>query len=203
MFHLTQKQLLELKFWLTCDMQAERAQINRYYPALGLPLPFLEPAPGVALEIGTGPHWGLLPWLNVDLKFAVDPLFPAYEATGILEERNGIRQIDEPFEHWDTDETFDLIVTTNALDHGEMGFYLLPKIWRMLKPGGRFYCHVHLRPAELLNLIHDHSLTEEQLDKHLSFTSLVEERREILEQDLDGFPCRTLVGVWRKPDYAI
>ena len=195
MFHLTQKELLELKFWLTCDMAAERAQIDRYISSFT----FVDPVTSI-LEIGTGPHWGLLPFIEADLKFACDPLFPAYEATGILEERNGIRRVDEPFEHWDTAETFDAIVTTNALDHGEMGFYLLPKIWRMLRPGGRFYLHVHLRPADLLNLIHDHSLTEEQLDKHLRYTDLIQERREVLDQDFDGFPCRTLIGVWRKPE---
>lgn len=201
MFHLTHKELLELKFWCTCDMQAERAQLDRYYhDAFRLPLPILDPSAGIVLEIGTGPHWGLLPFIHADLKFACDLLFPAYEALGLLEERNGIRRVDEPFESWDTAETFDAIVTTNALDHGEMGFYLMPKIWRMLKPGGRFYLHVHLRPADLLNLIHDHSLTEAQLNKHLSFTNLIEERRELLDADLDGFPCQTLVGVWRKPE---
>lgn len=201
MFRLTQKELLELKFWLTCDMTEERAQIGCYfYQFFTSSLAPGMPDEAKVLEIGTGPHWGLLPHIPADLHFGVDPLYPAYEAVGILEERNGIRRIDEPFEHWDTDETFDAIVTTNALDHGEMGFYLLPKIWRMLRPGGRFYLHVHLRPAELLNLIHDHALTEEQLDKHLSFTSLIEERRELLDQDLDGFTSPTLIGVWRKPE---
>lgn len=199
MFHLTHKQLLELKFWLTCDMQAERDQVARYVHCFTMPGNSISEHAQV-LEIGTGPHWGLLPFIACDLKFAVDPLFPAYEAVGILEERNGIRQVDECFEHWDTDQTFDAILTTNALDHGEMGFYLLPKIWRMLKPGGRFYLHCHLRPERLKNLIHDHCLTEEQLDQHLSYTELVQEGREVLEQDLDGFASRTVIGVWRKPE---
>jgi len=212
MFHLTHKELLELAFWLRCGMEAERAQLRRYVQALKIPdvqMKMVMAAPGVyidtpvprqILEIGTGPHWGLLPFIEADLKFGVDPLYPAYEAVGILEERNGIRRVDEPFEHWDTDQQFDLIVTTNALDHGEMGFYLLPKIWRMLKPGGRFYLHVHLRPQELKNLLHDHPLTEEQLDKHLGYTDLIQERRELLDQDLDGFESKTLIGVWRKPE---
>jgi len=207
MFHLTHKELLELAFWLRCDMQAEGVQLFRYLDVLKIPPPeqsigeFLSASlPRQILEIGTGPHWGLLPFIEADLKFGVDPLYPAYEAVGILEERNGIRRVDEPFEHWDTDQQFDLIVTTNALDHGEMGFFLLPKIWRLLKPGGRFYLHVHLRPEELKNLLHDHPLTEEQLDKHLGYTSLIQERRELLDKDLDGFQSKTLIGVWRKPE---
>jgi len=207
MFHLTHKELLELAFWLRCDMQAEGVQLFRYLDVLKIPSPeqsigeFVSASlPRQILEIGTGPHWGLLPFIEADLKFGVDPLYPAYEAVGILEERNGIRRVDEPFEHWDTDQQFDLILTTNALDHGEMGFYLLPKIWRMLKPGGRFYLHVHLRPEELKNLLHDHPLTEEQLDKHLGYTDLIQERRELLDKDLDGFESKTLIGVWRKPE---
>lgn len=199
MFHLTHKQLLELKYWFSCDMLKERQQLDRCFPALGLPVPFEGPFLGHVLEIGTGPHWGLLPFLHADFRFAIDPLFPAYEATGILAERGDIRRVDECFEHWDTAETFDLIVTTNALDHGEMGFHLLPKIWRMLKPGGSFHAHVHLRPKELLNLLHDHALTLEQLEKHLSYTDLVQEKFELMPHDFDEFPSPTLIGVWRKP----
>jgi hypothetical protein len=192
---LTHKDLLELKHWLRADMGDERAQLKQYLEALGITVPR---GHAQILEIGTGPHWGLLPYLDAHLKFAVDPLFPVYHAAGILEDRGDIRQVDECFERWDTNETFDAILTTNALDHGEMDFYVVLKVARLLKPGGRFYLHVNLRPPELLNLIHDHSLTEEKLDKHLSYTNLFEERRVILDQDLDGFPCRTLVGVWRK-----
>lgn len=207
MFNLTHKELLELAFWLRCDMEAEGVQLFRYLDVLKIPPPEKEigellsrSLPRQILEIGTGPHWGLLPFIEADLKFGCDPLYPEYEAVGILEERNGIRRVDEPFESWDTNQTFDLILTTNALDHGEMGFYLIPKIWRMLKPGGRFYLHVHLRPEELKNLLHDHPLTLEQLHKHLDYTNLIAERLEVLPQDLDGFQSQTLIGVWRKPE---
>lgn len=201
LFQLTHKQLLELKFWIEENNQDgyvdECAKLPLYCAKFGKR--FMNSAHNSVLEIGTGPAWGLLPHMLADVKYACDPLFPVYEAAGILRERNGILRVDEPFEAWETNLTFDAIVTVNALDHGEMGFYLLPKIWRMLKPGGRFYCHVHLRPADLLNLVHDHSLTESQLDLHLSYTNLVEEYREILPQDIDGKFCSALVGIWRKP----
>ena len=200
MFHLTHKQLLELKYWLTCDMDQERSRTNQLFAAFGLPMPFVDQTPKVTLEIGAGPHWGLLPFILSDLQFAVDPLFPAYEACGILEERGCIRRIDEAFEHWDTEQTFDAVLAMNVLDHGELGFHVLPKIWHMLNPGGRLYAHVNLRPPELLNLLHDHALTEEQLNRHLSYTGLVEEHREIMPQDFGGFPSPTLIGVWRNPE---
>lgn len=195
---ITHKELLELKFWIEENSrdgyEAERAKLPLYRDAFGVP-------DGIdsVLEIGTGPTWGLLPYLGAVRKWGCDLLYPAFEAAGILEERNGVLRVDEPFEMWETNLQFDAIVTTNALDHGEMGFYLLPKIWRMLKPGGRFYCHVHLRPADLLNLVHDHSLTLAQLDQHLSYTDLIEERRTIYSKDVDDGFCQTLVGIWRKP----
>ena len=201
MFQLTHKQLLELKFWI------EEEAADRYISELcKMPLycsqfgrRFVTSAHNSVLEIGTGPAWGLLPHMNADIKYGCDPLYPVYEAAGLLRGRNGILRVDEPFEAWETNLTFDAIVTVNALDHGEMGFYLLPKIWRMLKPGGRFYCHVHLRPDDMLNLVHDHSLTESQLDLHLRYTNLVQEHREILPNDIDGKFCPALVGIWRKP----
>lgn len=195
---LTTKQLLELKFWLTDDLEAERVKLRRYIEVFGL----RDGLTGEVLEIGTGPLWGLLPFVRSPRPYrqtGIDPLYPAFEDVGILEDRGGVQRIDQPFELWDTNETFDHILTTNALDHGEMGFYLIPKIWRMLKPGGRFYMHVHLRPPDLLNLVHDHCLTEAQLDKQLGFTNLKKIVRQVYKDDVDGGFCPALVGIWGKP----
>lgn len=209
-YSLTHKELLELKFWLTGDVAAEQARMNDYLKAFKISLMAaghtslwdsgraLDDAR--ILEIGTGPYFGLLPLLSrAAVRVGVDPLYPAFDAVSVLADRDGILRVDEPFEHWETNDQFDAILTCNALDHGEMGFYLIPKMWRMLRPGGRLYIHVHLRPPDLLNLLHDHSLTEEQLDKHLSYTDLVQKHRKIYEHDVDGGFCRTLVGIWSKP----
>ncbi len=194
---MKQKDLLELKFWITCNMAEERAKQPLYleafeFPGLGYG--------SSVLEIGTGPHWGVLPLLEeAGRKVGVDPLYVEYWKLGILDAWGDIIRIEEPFELWDTTETFDVIVSANSLDHGDMGFHLLPKISRLLNPGGKFYLHVHLRPAALLNLIHDHALTVEQLDRNLSFTNLIPERRTMLECDVNGWECPTLVGIWQKP----
>ncbi len=80
-----------------------------------------------------------------------------------------------------------------------MGFHLLPKIAGLLKPGGLFYLVVHLRPLERLNEIHDHQMTETDLDAQLAALDLTELRRAIYPQELDGtFDCPCLVGVWEK-----
>jgi len=199
MIHLTHKELLELRFW--CEefkkdgYAEERAKLEQYVSVFGLDTCKFDRV----VEIGVGPYWGLLPYIRANIKVGVDSILAVYDAAGIREDRNGILEVSEPFEHWETNDRFDAIITTNALDHGEMGFHLIPKIWCLLNPGGRFYCHVHLRPADMLNLVHDHSLTEEQLDQHLSYTNLRQVRRQIFENDVDGNFCKTLVGIWEKP----
>lgn len=212
-----QKDLLELKYWIRAELmpresieygsahpdskEHQKQMQKEYLTAFDL---VLDPSNSV-LEIGCGPYWGMLTDAEcraASLCVAVDPLIEAFNQLGLLEneERGDIRYYSVPFEQWDTDLTFDAILCANALDHGEMGFHLLPKIARLLKPGGRFYLHVHLRPQELLNLVHDHSLTVESLDKHLSYTPLVEVRRTITPQDpIAGFDCPTLIGIWEKP----
>ena len=196
--YLTHKQLLELKYWLSCDRRETETGLRaEYIKAFGLDKTNL--SRHAVLEVGTGPFMGLLAALKCDLKVGVDCLYDAYWKLGIIDDLPDVRRIAEPFEHWETNDQFDIIVTTNALDHGEMGFYLIVKMWRMLKRGGCLYIHVHLRPPELLNLIHDHCLTEAQLDRQLANTDLVEISRVIYPKDVTGNFCKTLVGVWLKP----
>jgi SAM-dependent methyltransferase len=213
---LTQKELLELKFWTRAELldgsghpdgrDAQKRMQLRYLEALGLIArgsldPIFRVPDWHVLEIGAGPYWGMLAHIQAELRIAVDPLIDAFEKLAILDPRGDIRYYAEAFEQWDPAEhAFDAILCANALDHGEMGFHLLPKIARLLKPGGRFHLHVHLRPPELLNLLHDHSLTAESLDKHLSYTPLVEVRREWWDRDyIAGWDCPTLIGIWQKP----
>lgn len=203
MFQLTHKQLLELKYWASFDKAAEYRLRDRYMELFGFggPLPrYVDFGGKSVLEVGTGPLWGLMSRVEARSMYAVDPLYNAYAAIGVLEDKPACVAVCEPFEHWDTNLKFDVIVTTNALDHGDMGFYLVVKMWRMLNPGGRLYVHVHLRPPDMLNLLHDNSLTEAQLDRHLAYTDLVEVRREVHDKDVDGNFCAALVGVWEKPD---
>jgi hypothetical protein len=195
---LSQKQLLELKYWVTRGADAEAPRRDRYIELFGLD--GVDLSRHDILEVGTGPYWGMLPRLNGAYMCGVDPLYDAYYAMGMLADRNGIAQVSEPFEHWDTNRQFDLILTANALDHGEMGFYLIVKMWRMLKLGGRLCIHVHLRPPDLVNLLHDHRLTEEQLKRHLANTDLRPLSYRVYPSDVvDGWRCPTLVAVWEKP----
>ena len=187
----------ELHFWQTTqhrDLCCSR--LPRYLEVFGIdPQTNL----GEVLEIGTGPFGGVLPLICASRKVGIDPLCSEYRKLGTLKEAPGVEYVEAYFEEWQTGDRFDTIIAIDALDHGEMGFQLLPRIFDLLRPGGRLYLHVHFRPKEYLNLIHDHPMTEEDLERHLSQTAFVEEKRQFYENDVGGDFCRALVGVWRRP----
>jgi SAM-dependent methyltransferase len=197
---MTQKDELELAYWQQANIEEHRAKLALYLWAFG---EFRYP--DRVLEIGCGPLGGFLPLLSrATIRLGVDPLVNEYRRAGLLQDDDGIAYVAARFEEWATAkrikvlELFDAIFSADSLDHGEMSFYLIPRIAELLAPGGRFYLHVHLRPGDLINLIHDHSLTIAQLDAALARTDLVELRRDIYPSDVDGGFCEAVVGVWEK-----
>lgn len=196
----THKDLLEFLWWKTPNEEnSEAARGNKmlqYLEAFGLTLATYFPR---ALEIGTGPKLGMLSIINADMKVGVDPLYDAYLADGLMVRDHGMALFSEPFEDWGTAEKFEAIFCIDALDHGDLGFQYIPRMVHYLTPGGRLYLHAHLRPIDLLNLIHDHQLHEEDLNTELALTALKEIKRVVYENDIDGKFCKTIVGVWEKP----
>jgi cyclopropane fatty-acyl-phospholipid synthase-like methyltransferase len=194
---LTKKDGLELNFWtMAADIPYHRAKLSVYLWSWGC-----YKIPDSVLEIGCGPIGGFLPLITrARRRVGVDPLVDEYRKAGLLPADPGIDFVAAHFEQWETIERFDAIVAADSLDHGEMGFDLIPKIAELLNPGGRFYLHVHLRPPERLNESHDHSLTSEGLDRALAAAvPLIELRREIFPIDVDGtFECPALVAVWER-----
>lgn len=203
---LALKDGLELNYWRQADLAGHRAKLAVYLWAFGH-----YKQPRSVLEIGPGPLGGVLSLIGRPhsddpnplppmRRVGVDPLADEYREAGLAPDDPSITMIAAHFEKWITAEKFDAIFSMDALDHGEMGFHLIPKIAGLLNPGGRFYLHVHLRTPEGLNESHDHALTLEQLFAALSGTDLVELRRDIYPEDVTGtFHCNALVGVWEKP----
>lgn len=187
---------LELKWWKQADLVAQQSKMLLYLEAFGLST---NPVTPDVLEIGTGPLLGLLPYFQAPIRVGVDPMIDRYREAGLLRTDVDCKLVNCQFERWGTSQRFSTIVSADALDHGEMGFHLIPKIAELLKPGGCFYLHVHLRPKDYINLIHDHQLTQLQLDDALAHTNLQEQRRVLYPKDIDGQFCEALVGVWRKP----
>lgn len=193
---MRRKDEMEIQYWKQADLECHRAKMSIYLWAFGF-----YGMPESILEIACGPLGGILPLLiRAKRRVGIDPLCDEYRACGLMSDAPGVEYISAHYEEWATDEKFDAVFACDALDHGEMGFFLVPKLASMLNPGGRLYVHVNLRPTSKLNAIHDHKLTIEQLDAALKKTALVELRRDIYPEDVDNsYDCPTLVGVWELP----
>ncbi len=194
---LTLKDMLELSYWTTSKhMSYHRAKYAMYLWTFGH-----ANQPKSVLEIGPGPLGGVLPLIaRANRLVGVDPLVDRYRAAGLLPEIEGGEFISMHFEDWQTEERFDAVFAIDALDHGEMGLHLLPKIAGLLNPGGRMYLHLHFRPASRLNEIHDHQMTEEDLRVNLAAAGLQYISETWLSDDIDGtFECPTLVAVYERP----
>lgn len=153
------------------------------------------------LDVGTGPYSGFLPFIEAEEKVGLDPLYPRYGEAGIFLRYPGIEYLPMRLEDLPTPgqfQKFNAVLCADCLDHGNLGFHMLPKLADLLQPAGKLFLHVHFRPPEKLNAAHDYPLDEWQLDEWLARTDLVEEKREILPNDIDGKWCAALMGVWRK-----
>lgn len=191
---LTKKDALEYNYWATTKYaEYHRAKLGLYLWAFGH-----YDQPQSVLEIGCGPYGGVLPMIaRAPRRVGVDPLANEYRKLGQLPD--GIDFVAAHFEEWPCAETFDAIFAIDALDHGEMGLQLLPKIAELLTPRGRFYLHLHFRPAHRLNEIHNHSMSEADLRHNLEVARLKPLSGTWYSDDVDGtFECRTLVGVYER-----
>jgi SAM-dependent methyltransferase len=95
------------------------------------------------LEVGCGAH-GLIFFLGLPDAIGIDPLADDYAA--LFPEWQGraktMRGYGEalPFD----DESFDLVLSDNVIDHAERPEMILGEIIRVLRPGGTLYFTVHI-----------------------------------------------------------
>lgn len=189
----------ELDYW----KQVNRAEHDRRQQAI-LELWEFRAADRV-LEIGTGPWGGCLPFVKAKAKIAVDPLAVTYASMfGPL--ATDLKWICLPVEQlrysviFDNDLVeFDAILSMNAIDHGNSDFGTIDIVSILLRRGGRFYLHVHLRTASQLNIGHDHALCQEELEAAIKRNRLQPIKVTYYPTDpVEGCAYRTVVGVWEK-----
>jgi SAM-dependent methyltransferase len=204
---LSRKDQLEAAYWAALDHAAQtrhKAKIPLYLWAFGH-----FTTPQSVLEIGPGPYDGVLRYLTTaKRRVGIDPNYNLYwqSLDADLANHSGdhIEYIAQHFEDWapGPDDRFDAIFCMDCLDHGELGFQVLPKIHSLLNPGGKFYLHVNLRPEPLLNEIHDHPLTFEDFTHWVSRCPLFVDEAIVHPRDIDGnFDCPTLVAVMTSPAF--
>ena len=150
------------------------------------------------IELGAGPFSGFLPLFNAKRKVSVDPLNDRYKQDG-FKMFDDIEYITDYFEDINFTEKFDAFFSKNSLDHGEMSFKTLEKIYSILNDGGKFYLLVNLRTEEQLNVGHDHSLTHEDFISEASRCGFKILKDEVWDTDkIHGDGYKTLCAVLQK-----
>lgn len=94
------------------------------------------------LEIGCGPK-GMIHYIQARRKVGIDPLIEEYRKLNILEERN-VKHITGVGEKLDfPDETFDIVICFNVLDHSEKPSKMCKEMYRVLKKDGKIIFQSH------------------------------------------------------------
>ncbi len=166
----------EINSWDVTDPRIRKNKLEREwvrYPylieKLGLDnLLYLEDK--IALDIGCGPMGGILQLLPCRDKRTIDPLnheyvsrFPEFYNPNIIYDNGEAEALPYP------DDIFDLVITTNALDHAEDPEAVVQGVKRVIAPSGYFAVQFCLN----LSKIHPHESHINAIDKEM-FLSWVE-----------------------------
>lgn len=106
------------------------------------------------LEVGCGPK-GMIHYFPARQKVGVDPLIGEYRKLGILEDSN-VKHVTGVGEELDfLDETFDIIICFNILDHSKEPSKVCREMYRVLRKNGRIIFHSHcitplIKPIRIL-----------------------------------------------------
>lgn len=137
----------------------------------------------VVVDIGCGPR-GSLCWMSqARLRIGVDPLADAYRELGIA---------DQPMNYLGAgaerlplgNETVDVVLTVNALDHVDDVDQACAEIRRILKPGGLFIGSINLR--EVPTATEPSIVTREKVESDLISGWRIERLHVFPECDVPG-----------------
>lgn len=94
------------------------------------------------LEVGCGPK-GMIHYIAAKQKVGIDPLIENYKKLGILEDGD-VKHLTGVGEELDfPNETFDIIICFNVLDHSKEPSKVCHEMSRVLKKNGRIIFHSH------------------------------------------------------------
>ena len=168
----------------------------------------------VILDLGSGPA-GIAKGLQLLLEeneiqncniIAVDPLMNFYkEEIGLLKETGSLKLLTNKGENIDvSDNSVDIIFSTNVLDHCENPDEVIRECFRILKPGGYFYPSLHItynylkflsKYIKYFDKNHPHHFTENQMIKKFEakFSSCEVNSKFTIKQDQEKFNLISLL----------
>jgi len=134
-------------------------------------------------DVGCGPLCGIFHKLKFEKMFAIDPLWADYEKNDLVVVPKNVIRIKANAQTFKLEESPDLIVSFNAMDHSGNLKASINNIMDNLSTDGRFCFHVHMRTKAQLNEGHQMLITEKMIDKILSKYIVV--NRQVCKDPLD------------------
>lgn len=124
------------------------------------------------LDVGCGPHGGLIGFKDCDAKYGIDPLIRKYEEIGYPLSCHHIQYFNYPIEDIPfSDKTIDIITCVNAIDHVDDIEKAFTEMSRVLKPKGfilgQFMFH------DIPDVVHPICLNHEKIKDFCASNSLI------------------------------
>lgn len=168
---LTPYQEYELSYWNRTGIKKKgwkgnKKELNEYLDKISS-ICKLPENPQYAMDIGCGPYGGMSLVYDAKHWVLVDMLNDVYK--DMVKRDPRFTYLNSPGENIPiADNIFNIIFSTNALDHTEDRLKCEKEIYRTLKPNGFFALAVHCRTKKQLNEGHKQILTPELLLREFS-----------------------------------
>ncbi len=184
----------ELKYWQKSGLDKGTHIYSKYLQLFGLTSEHL--ARLVIADFGCGPFGGIFSVLpQLSAAYPIDVLADEYNAWG-----NCAYPI-VPFDGAPTsvpEGSCDYAFCLNAIDHTPYPELIVAELWRILKPGGLVYLHVHLRTQEQVNKLHP--IPWEEKDVRARFEMFEGIDLSLHDRDtVNDNDYRMLTAVFKKP----
>jgi len=148
----------------------------------------------IVLDIGPGPM-GLLEASDAKIKIAVEPLAEHFRKHGLLLEDSNVVYLNIPAEELPfLDETIDIVISRNSLDHVENPREVINEVFRVLKIGGYFILNVDIDHPPLM--AEPHKITPKMIENMTKRLKLI---RKIIYNKSHGWKGKMFVALYRKP----
>lgn len=119
------------------------------------------------LDIGCGPHGGLIGF-NGAIRYGIDHLIDSYIEIGYPLSKHGITYYNEKSEKLPfVDNSLDVVIAVNSLDHVDDVKKTIQEIMRVLKPNGEFLGQINMKKEP--SITEPNCLTNSEVIHHFEF----------------------------------